>query len=74
MTNLKPFQLTEFESLIVRPTIADQYLSVPANVTMEAPRIASKSWERMSLAGRIELLENTGIGLDEYMTALNLAY
>lgn len=74
VTNLQPFETTEFESLIVRPTIADQYLSVPPNVDMDFIRMASNSWQRLDQAGRIELLKSTGIGIDEYMTALGLAY
>ena len=73
-SNLTPFQISEFQSLIVRPTISDQYLNVPPNVDMHCPRMAMDAWEKMSLAERIEVLENTGIGMDEYMTALNLAY
>ena len=74
MSNLTSCQVTGFESKIVRPTIADQYHSVPPNVDMNAARVAMNSWERMSLAGRIEILENTCIGIDEYMSALNLSY
>jgi hypothetical protein len=74
MSNLVPLEIKEFESKIVRPTIADQFFSVPPNVDMNAARVAMNSWERMSLAGRIEILENTCIGIDEYMSALNLSY
>lgn len=72
--NLTPFKITEFESKIVRPTIADHCFSVPPKVDMNTVQIAMNSWERMSTSGRIEILEHTGISIDEYMTALNLAY
>ena len=74
MSNLTPCQVTGFESKIVRPTIADQFFSVPPNVDMNVPQVAMNAWERMSLSSRIEVLENTCIGIDEYMTALNLTY
>ena len=41
---------------------------------MHAVQVLSNEWETLSLADRIFLLEKTGIGLDQYLTGLNLTY
>jgi hypothetical protein len=74
MTNLKPFKTTQFECKIVRPTICDQYLSVPPNIDMQVPIKASIAWEKLGIPERLEYLKKTTIGIDEYMSGLNLAY
>ena len=74
ITNLTPFQIPSFESRIVRPTISNQYLSVPPNVAMTPVQLLSNEWDILSLADKISLLEKTGIGLDQYLTGLNLTY